>query len=109
MSIRRAQAITRRSSASTEQLAFSGGMDVAGGRWDTSEHRAQDPRRGYPPSHDVQAMVDGDAAAALVEIVRDRWRRATGELIPDPEPGSDPWPEDVPGGSHRRGRRHLAY
>ena len=78
------------------QLAFSGGMDLAGGRWDTPEHRAQDPRRGYPPSHDVQAMVDGHAAAALAEIVRDRWRRATGELIPDPEPGSDPWPEDVP-------------
>ncbi len=78
------------------KLAFSGGMDVAGGRWDTSEHRPQDPRRGYPPSHDVQAMVDGDAAAALAEIVRDRWHRATGRLIPEPEPGSDPWPEDVP-------------
>jgi phospholipase D1/2 len=26
-------------------LAFVGGMDLAGGRWDTSEHRAKDPRR----------------------------------------------------------------
>lgn len=77
------------------KLAFAGGMDLAGGRWDTSEHRPQDPRRGYPPSHDVQAMMDGDAAAALAEIVRDRWQWATGKLIPDPEPGSDPWPEDV--------------
>jgi phospholipase D1/2 len=75
------------------KLAFAGGMDLAGGRWDTSEHRPQDPRRGYPPSHDVQAMVDGDAAAALAEIVRDRWHRVTGGLIPNAEPGSDPWPE----------------
>jgi phosphatidylserine/phosphatidylglycerophosphate/cardiolipin synthase-like enzyme len=83
------------------KLAFSGGMDLAGGRWDTSEHRENDPRRGgaldpYPPSHDVQAMVDGDAAAALADIVRERWHRATGTSIPVTEPGSDPWPEDVP-------------
>jgi phospholipase D1/2 len=78
------------------KLAFSGGMDIAGGRWDTSEHRPQDPRRGYPPSHDVQAMVDGGAASALAEIIRDRWRRATGKLIPDSGSGGDPWPTDVP-------------
>ena len=78
------------------KLAFAGGMDLAGGRWDTPEHYPQDPRRGYPPSHDVQAMVDGDAAAALANIVRERWQRATGELIPDFESSSDPWPEDVP-------------
>jgi phosphatidylserine/phosphatidylglycerophosphate/cardiolipin synthase-like enzyme len=45
-------------------------------------------------------MVDGDAARALAEIVRDRWHRATGELIPDTVPSSDPWPEDVPADLH---------
>ena len=95
------------------KLAFAGGMDLAGGRWDTPEHRAKDPRRGnpgpYPPSHDVQAMVDGDAAAALAEIVGERWHRATGTSIPKTEPGSDPWPAETCRGYDRCGRRDLAY
>jgi phosphatidylserine/phosphatidylglycerophosphate/cardiolipin synthase-like enzyme len=75
-------------------------MDLAGGRWDTPEHRAKDPRRAnaeesYPPSHDVQAMVDGKAAAALAEIVRERWYRATGASMPKTEAASDPWPDGV--------------
>lgn len=82
-------------------LAFAGGMDIAGGRWDTSEHRADDVRRPgedgpYPPYHDVQAMVDGDAARALSAIVRDRWRRATGTSIPDPVRTRTFWPDRVP-------------
>ncbi len=52
-------------------LAFSGGLDLTIRRWDTSEHAAHDPLRTdpdgkpYPPFHDVQCMVDGEAAAAL--------------------------------------------
>ncbi|MCW5977750.1 MAG: hypothetical protein KIT09_06715 [Bryobacteraceae bacterium] len=81
-------------------LAFAGGMDLAGGRWDTPEHRARDPRRGtgeeaYPPSHDIQAMLDGDAAAALAEIAAERWRRATGASIPKADIGNDPWPAET--------------
>ena len=76
-------------------LAFTGGMDLAGGRWDTPDHRANDPRRGYPPSHDIQAMVDGPAAAALTEIVRERWRRAVGTPIPEADQGSRGWPEEA--------------
>jgi len=69
-----------------DSLAFAGGMDIAGGRWDSPEHRPDDIRRSgkagpYPPSHDVQAMVDGDAARALAGIVRDRWYRSTGTRI----------------------------
>jgi phosphatidylserine/phosphatidylglycerophosphate/cardiolipin synthase-like enzyme len=75
------------------KLAFAGGMDLAGGRWDTPEHRAKDPRRGYPPSHDVQAMVDGGAAAALAEIAAERWHRATGTFIPKAESATSGWPE----------------
>jgi len=81
-------------------LAFAGGIDLAGGRWDTPEHLAKDLRRGkgpgaHPPTHDVQAMLDGDAATALAEIVNERWRRATGGVIPQTDSGSDPWPAET--------------
>jgi phosphatidylserine/phosphatidylglycerophosphate/cardiolipin synthase-like enzyme len=33
---------------------------------------------GVRPLHDVQMAVDGEAAAALGELARERWRRATG-------------------------------
>jgi phospholipase D1/2 len=83
-----------------DSLAFTGGMDLAGGRWDTPEHRANDARRAgkdapYPPSHDVQAMVDGEAARALGEIVRDRWYRSTGTPIAESSEQRDIWPESV--------------
>ena len=70
-----------------DALAFAGGLDIAEHRWDTPDHLAQDPRRVilsaglYPPYHDVQLMVDSDAAAALGHLVRERWRRATGKRI----------------------------
>ena len=81
-------------------LAFVGGMDIAGGRWDSPEHRAHDARRAgkdrpYPPSHDVQAMVDDDAARSLAAIVRDRWERSTGTSIPASFQKSDIWPAGV--------------
>ena len=83
-----------------DSLAFAGGMDIAGGRWDSPEHRPKDPRRAgkhgpYPPSHDVQALVDGDAARALAGFVRDRWCRATGTPIGDSIQTRDIWPDRV--------------
>ena len=45
----------------------------------------------YRPFHDVQAMVDGDAARALSEIAEGRWRRATA----DDGPASYHAPHDV--------------
>jgi phospholipase D1/2 len=50
-----------------DAVAFSGGLDLTIRRWDTSQHRLDDPRRldpagkPYRPFHDVQAMVDGPA------------------------------------------------
>ena len=81
-------------------LAFAGGMDLAGGRWDTSEHRAYDVRRAgkdepYPPTHDAQGMVDGEAARALAGLVRERWHRSTGTAIPTHVAGTDLWPDHV--------------
>ena len=83
-----------------DDVAFAGGMDLAGGRWDTPEHRASDARRAgkdhpYPPTHDVQAVVDGPAARALAAIARERWHRATGVSIPETHPDIDVWPASV--------------
>lgn len=68
-----------------EALGFVGGLDITSQRWDSRDHLRLDPRRrdpaftDYPPFHDVMAVVTGEAAAALAEIGRDRWRRASGE------------------------------
>ncbi len=83
-----------------DKLAFVGGLDLTAQRWDTPEHRMNDPRRsdagGYPPFHDVMAMVAGPVARDLGDLARLRWRRATGQVIPPPpsEPG-DPWPDFI--------------
>ncbi len=81
-------------------LAFVGGIDFAKGRWDTPEHALEDRRRRtpggdpYPPFHDAMMMVDGPVAGAVADLVRARWRRATGRA---PEganhaPLPAPWP-----------------
>ena len=63
-----------------DQLAFCGGIDLTGHRWDTSAHRPEEPARttplgeAYGPYHEVQAMVRGPAAASLGVLARDRWR-----------------------------------
>jgi phospholipase D1/2 len=82
-----------------DAVAFVGGIDLAIRRWDRPDHCADDPRRvdpagqPYPPVHDIQMAVDGQAAAALGELARERWRRATGQRIAAIHEGkSDPWP-----------------
>ena len=51
-----------------DTIAFSGGLDLTIRRWDTSSHRPNDPLRvdpngeAYEPFHDVQMLVDGEAA-----------------------------------------------
>jgi phospholipase D1/2 len=83
-----------------DRLAFVGGLDLTARRWDTTGHRPDDPRRTvngkpYPPFHDVMIAVDGEAAAALADIARKRWRHATGEDIAPVERAGDPWPESL--------------
>ncbi len=85
-----------------DAVAFSGGLDLCACRWDTCEHAPDDPRRTdlsgdpYGPFHDVQMLVDGETAASLGELVRERWRRATGRRIEaPPRPSEDPWPDGV--------------
>ncbi|HEY4133877.1 MAG TPA: phospholipase D-like domain-containing protein [Alphaproteobacteria bacterium] len=90
-----------------EALAFTGGMDLTQGRWDTPDHAPENPLRRddagepYRPVHDVQVMVDGEAAKAIGRIAADRWQAAGGESL---APLSDivgpdiaaPWPDRVP-------------
>ncbi|ACC74489.1 VTT domain-containing protein [Paraburkholderia phymatum] len=91
-----------------DRLAFVGGIDLTGSRWDTPAHRPHAPLRRnardtpYQPMHDVQAMFDGPAAQAVSLLVRERWRRATAraaDATPDPMPRPDDaagiWPADV--------------
>lgn len=89
-----------------DRLAFSGGLDMTQRRWDTSEHFAYDERRVdagghcYGPFHDVQMLVEGEAAAALGELVRERWRLATSETLSRPSKSAaglnGTWPSFVP-------------
>ena len=85
-----------------DAVAFVGGIDLAKSRWDTPEHKAKDSRRvdplgrSYPPRHDVQMAVAGPAAAALGDLVRERWHRATGHRLKPPDrKDNDPWPPDL--------------
>ncbi|MBA4141959.1 MAG: VTT domain-containing protein [Nitrosospira sp.] len=85
-----------------DQVAFVGGLDLTFGRWDTPEHLPQDPRRcdlrgeAVPqPYHDIQIMVCGPIAAALGDLARERWHRATGQELASPHipSGKSYWPE----------------
>jgi phospholipase D1/2 len=84
-----------------DTVAFVGGLDVTIRRWDSTEHRLDDARRIdpggelYPPFHDVQAVIDGTAARALAELVRERWKRGACERTPPIRPLGDPWPQSI--------------
>ena len=82
-----------------DRTAFVGGLDLTARRWDTPAHRPDHPDRldpdgtPYAPFHDVQIAVAGEIAARLGDLVRERWRRATGERLEPPGTvGNDPWP-----------------
>lgn len=87
-----------------DTLAFSGGLDLTIRRWDTPAHNPVNPHRvdprdeTYAPFHDVQMMVDGEAAGALADLFRARWARGACEDLPPREPvprRPAPWPADV--------------
>ncbi|MEY9885058.1 phospholipase D1/2 [Bradyrhizobium sp. USDA 328] len=83
-------------------LAFVGGLDLTIRRWDTSDHRADhasrcDPQgKPYLPFHDVQCMVDGDAATLLFELAEARWRAAGQPRHDRGALKSVRWPANVP-------------
>ncbi|HKQ29308.1 MAG TPA: VTT domain-containing protein [Burkholderiales bacterium] len=87
-----------------DALAFVGGIDLTVRRWDTSDHTPGDPRRvaygkAYPPFHDLMVAVDGEAARALANIARERWKYATGAKLKSANHRDgaehDPWPSGL--------------
>lgn len=83
------------------RLAFSGGGDFMANRWDTAAHADGNLRRRLPsgapykPRHEVMLLVEGAAAEALDRLARERWRRATGEILPQAPAGESCWPASV--------------
>ena len=86
-----------------DRIAFCGGGDITTDRWDSPAHLDDDHRRTMPsggmhdPRHDVMMLVDGEAAAMLGDLFRERWRRDTGEAlaVAPREDGNDPWPDAI--------------
>ncbi|WP_375262667.1 phospholipase D-like domain-containing protein [Palleronia sp.] len=85
-----------------DALAFCGGIDATADRWDTRDHEDENPLRKrpttgryYKPWHDATVAVDGDAARALGQLARERWKRATGDDISAPPRTRSLWPEDL--------------
>ena len=86
-----------------DRVAYCGGLDLTTHRWDTHPHLPELAERvdtsgdAYPPFHDAQMVVDGPAASALGDLIRERWRRCTDHELPAPRsiPDSVPWPAGV--------------
>ena len=84
-----------------DALAFCGGIDLTGHRWDTTAHRVDEPVRKsamgkpYGPYHEVQAMLSGPAATRLGALVRGRWQAVGEKLRPAQTAATDLWPADV--------------
>jgi len=92
-----------------DEVAYCGGVDLTVRRWDIAAHHPTEPRRRdnarkpYVPLHDVQIVVQGDAAAALGERARARWQHAGGSAFPEdaieaprrPSAATSAWPKHV--------------
>jgi hypothetical protein len=85
-----------------DRFAVCGGIDVTSDRWDTRAHLHEDTRRRRPngrlygPWHDITMMIEGEAATALGDLGRERWRSAGGEeMAPCVPQGESPWPESL--------------
>lgn len=84
-----------------DAVAFSGGIDLTIRRWDTPAHEMDNPKRTdpngnrYRPFHDIQMLVDGEAARALGELVRGRWASAACETPIAMARDRDPWPDEL--------------
>ena len=57
------------------KIGFCGGFDLSRGKWDTSKHRYNDPRRDQDsePWHDLHAMIKGPIVWDLAYHFNQRW------------------------------------
>jgi phosphatidylserine/phosphatidylglycerophosphate/cardiolipin synthase-like enzyme len=84
-----------------DDFAFCGGIDMTEGRWDTRQHRDDDPGRIGPggaanmPWHDATSAVEGPAARALAALCRTRWERAGGKALAPVAATTNCWPPDL--------------
>jgi len=84
-----------------DRLAFCGGIDMTGDRWDTRAHRDGEPGRRrpggqpYKPWHDATTCIAGPAAAEIAAVARQRWRLSGGGEPAAVEGGADIWPPDL--------------
>lgn len=84
-----------------DSVAFCGGLDLTLRRWDTPSHDYSNPGRvdpagaPYGPYHDLQMVVDGDAAKALGMLARRRWDAASKKRAKPAAKAGDPWPASV--------------
>ena len=82
-------------------LAFCGGIDMTADRWDTREHRDEEPRRrtpggvAYGPWHDATTALEGPVASAVGELARERWRLAGGHALLPVAGRTDCWPANL--------------
>lgn len=84
-----------------DRFAVCGGIDMAGDRWDTTEHLENDPRRRRPggrshygPWHDCTMLLEGDVARVLGDYGRTRWEQAGGKAMVACAPQDEsPWPK----------------
>jgi len=66
-----------------DTVAFTGGIDLTVGRWDNSEHLAENPHRvdafgvDHRPVQDLQVRVVGEPAKVMGELFRNRWLRVS--------------------------------
>lgn len=79
--------------------AFIGGMDLAGKRWDTSHHlannflRVDQEGKEYFPVHDLQMVISGSVVMDLKNIINNREDAEFDVVL---KSGRNLWPKDFP-------------
>jgi len=75
-------------------IAYVGGMDLTGGRWDTPEHFTLDPERQGGRWFDVHLRIEGTGALDVLRNFRQRWE-AIGVFIDDSQLKDDYAPRNI--------------
>ena len=84
-----------------DSLAFCGGIDVTGLRWDTREHSDNESGRRFPgkkpykPWHDASSAVRGPIVSVIADVCYKRWHWAKGQEIRRLRSFSEIWPKGL--------------